>query len=269
MENNSYIQKNLKTSNRVDHSKNIIEVNNVSFNYGDEEVLKDITLNIHMGDYLGIVGPNGAGKTTLLKIILGLLNPSHGSIKLFGQDVKKFKDWSRVGYVPQKATNFDVNFPATVREVVAMARFAKRGLFRFATKEDDAIIEISLKHVDMWGYKDRLIGDLSSGQQQRIFIARALAGQPEIIFLDEPTTGVDQNAQNEFYNLLRKLNKELNLTLVLVTHDIDRIIKEAMHIACVDRILVCHTSSEEFIKQSEFLNISGQNIKVITHHHNH
>ena len=255
-------------SGQVDHSKNIIEIKDISFSYGGEEVLKDITLNIHKGDYLGIVGSNGAGKTTLLKVILGLLDSSKGSIKLFGQDIKKFKDWSKVGYVPQKATNFDVNFPVTVKEVVKMARFAKRGLFHFTKKEDEVIVETTLKQVDMWEYKDRLIGDLSGGQQQRVFIARAIASQPEVIFLDEPTTGVDKNDQNEFYNLLRKLNKELNLTLVLITHDIDRITKEAMHIACIDHILICHTSAEEFIKQSEFLNISGQNIKIITHHHN-
>lgn len=253
----------------VDHTKNIIEISGLSFNYGNEEVLKDITLDIHQGDYLGIVGPNGAGKTTLIKIILGLLRPSQGSIKLFGDDIKKFNDWSKIGYVPQKINNFDSHFPATVKEVVAMARFAKRGLFHFTTKEDANMVENALKQVDMFMYKDRLIGDLSGGQQQKVFIARALAGQPEIIFLDEPTTGVDKKSQQSFYDVLKKLNKELNLTLVLVTHDIDRITKEAMHIACVDHVLVCHTSSEEFIKQSGFLNISGQNVKVITHHHNH
>ncbi len=254
---------------QIDHTKNIIEVKNISFSYGNEEVLKDITLNIHKGDYLGIVGANGAGKTTLLKIILGLLSPSNGSIKLFGQDIKYFKNWSKIGYVPQKATNFDVNFPVTVREVVAMGRLAKRGLFHFLTREDTEIVEAVLKQVDMLDYKDRLIGDLSGGQQQRVFIARALAGQPEIIFLDEPTTGVDKKAQNEFYNLLRKLNKELDLTLVLITHDIDKITKEAMHIACINHVLICHTSAEDFVKQSDFLNIAGHNnIKVITHHHN-
>ena len=240
---------------QVDHTKNIIEVKDVSFSYGNEEVLKDITFEVHKGDYLGVTGPNGAGKTTLFKIILGILEPKNGSVKLFGQDIKHFKDWSKIGYVPQKATNFDSNFPATVKEVVAMARFAKRGLLHRTTKEDGKVIEKSLKQVDMWDYKDRLIGDLSGGQQQRVFIARALAGQPEIIFLDEPTTGVDKKSQDDFYNILRELNKDLDLTLVLVTHDIERITKEAMHIICVDHTLVCHTSPEEFLKESESLNI--------------
>ena len=253
---------------QVDHTKNIIEIKNVSFGYNsNEEILKDITFDVHKGDYLGIVGSNGAGKTTLLKLILRLLPLSSGSVKIFGKDIKQFKDWSRIGYVPQKATNFDVNFPATVKEVVEMARFAKRGLFHRTTGEDKIMVEKSLRQVNMWGYKDRLIGDLSGGQQQRIFIARALAGEPEIIFLDEPTTGVDKKSQDDFYNILRELNKNLDLTLVLVTHDVERITKEAMHIACIDHTLVCHTSPEEFLKESELLDISGQKIKIITPHH--
>ena len=200
-------------------------------------------------------------------MILRLLPLSSGSVKLFGQDIKQFKDWSKIGYVPQKATSFDVNFPATVKEVVEMARFAKRGLFHRTTKEDKMMVEKSLRQVNTWEYKDRLIGDLSGGQQQRIFIARALAGEPEIIFLDEPTTGVDKKSQDDFYNILRELNKNLDLTLVLVTHDVERITKEAMHIACIDHTLVCHTSPEEFLKESESLDILGQKIKIITPHH--
>jgi len=252
----------------TNHLENIIEIKNISFSYGTDQVLKDVTLDIHKGDYLGIVGGNGAGKTTLLKIILGLLVPSEGLVKIFGTDIKKFKDWSRLGYVPQKATNFDVNFPATVREVVRMGRYAKKGLFHWINKSDEQIIDDSLNHVGMTSYQDRLIGDLSAGQQQRVFIARALTGQPEVIFLDEPTTGIDKNSQDEFYRLLKKLNKELHLTLILVTHDVERILKEAMHIACIDHRLVCHSSPEEFLRDNPSLSIGGQTVKIIEHHHN-
>ncbi len=253
---------------QVDHSKNIIEIKDVCFSYRNEEVLKNITLDIHQGDYLGVVGPNGAGKTTLIKLMLGLLPLNCGSIKLFGQDIKDFRDWSKIGYVPQKATNFDVNFPVTVRQVVAMARYAKKGLFHFTNKDDEIIIEKSLKQVEMWEYKDRLIGDLSGGQQQRVFIARAIAGEPEIVFFDEPTSGVDKKTQDEFYTLVKELNEKSGLTIVLVSHDIERITAEAMHIACVDHTLVCHTSSQEFLEESESLNIFGHKIKNIYHHHN-
>lgn len=234
----------------VDHGENIIEVNNISFSYNDHEVLNNITLAIHSGDYLGVVGGNGAGKTTLIKIILGLLKPSSGSVKLFGEDISKFKDWSKIGYVPQNATSFDVNFPATVEEVVLMGRYGRRGLFSRLTREDRDKTRDALLRIEMWQYRDRLIGDLSSGQQQRVFIARALAGDPEVIFLDEPTVGVEKHIKDEFYALLRKLNEELHLTVVLITHDIESIAHEAMHIACIDCTLFFHDSIDQYFKDT-------------------
>jgi zinc transport system ATP-binding protein len=253
---------------QVDHNKNIIEVKDVSFSYGrDENVLQDITLGIQKGDYIGLIGPNGAGKTTLLKIMLDLLKPKNGTVKLFGQDINVFKAWQKIGYVPQKAVNFDANFPATVFEVVSMGINTKIKLFNRSTAEDKKTAQDSLKKVDMLVYKDKLIGDLSGGQQQRVFIARALVNKPEVIFLDEPTAGIDKEAQDEFYKLLQKLNKEEGITLVLVSHDIDRLMKEVMHIACLDRTLTCHTSPEEYLAASEPLNIHGENVKVIPHHY--
>lgn len=231
---------------QVDHTKNIIEVNDVSFSYGDENVLKNIDFQVHKGDYLGIVGPNGAGKTTLIKIMLGLLKPDSGSVKIFTD---------RIGYVPQKATNFDENFPATAKEVVAMGNFKNK-----------KAVENAIEKVGMSDFKNKLIGELSGGQQQRIFIARALAAEPEVVFLDEPTTGIDQESQEEFYNLLKKLNEQMGLTLVLVSHDIEKVLKEAMHIACIDHTLVCHSSPKEYLQSvsdSEF----GSDIKILPHHH--
>jgi zinc transport system ATP-binding protein len=234
----------------IDHTENVIEIQNVSFSYNDNEVLKNINLSVHRGDYLGLVGGNGAGKTTLLKIVLGLLKPDSGKIKLFGQDFSDFKDWSKIGYVPQKATNFDINFPATAEEVVLMGRFGKRGLFHRTNEIDMGKVHEALKHVDMLDHQYQLVGDLSGGQQQRVFIARALAGDPEVIFLDEPTVGVEKDIKDDFYKLLRKLNKELNLTVILVTHDIESMAHEAMHIACIDRTLVFHNSVDNFFKES-------------------
>lgn len=252
---------------KVDHSKKVAEIADVSFSYGNEEVLKDITLDIHEGDYLGLVGPNGAGKTTLLKIMLGLLAPEKGQIKLFGTDLKKFKRWSDIGYVPQKATNFDVNFPVTAGEVVLMGRYGKKGLFSHTGKIDEHIAERSLREVGMLEYKNRLIGDLSGGQQQRIFIARALAGEPKIIFLDEPTSGIDERTQDEFYAIIKKLNQELDLTIVLVSHDIEKITKEVMHVACVDKTLLYHETPEKFLKSVHAKEFVGENAKFTAHHH--
>jgi len=253
----------------VDHSKNIIETKNISFAYGKEDVLKNITLDIHQGDYIGMLGPNGAGKTTLFKIMLGLLRPKMGTVKLFGEDISKFKDWQKIGYVPQTATNFDANFPATVFEVVAMGLSKKSHWFNRKTKTDLKRIATALEEVNMLPYQDRLIGDLSGGQQQRVFIARALVNNPEVLFLDEPTAGVDSATQNGFYEMLQTLNKNLGITLVLVSHDIERLTKEVMHIVCVDRTLTCHTSPEEYLKESESTNILGHKYKILPHNHNH
>ncbi len=251
----------------VDHTKNIIEVQDVSFAYGKTAVLKNISFTIHEGDYLGVIGPNGSGKSTLLKVILGLLKPTTGTIKLFGSDGLHFKEWSKIGYVPQKAINFDPLFPATVREVVSMGRFGKRGLVRSLTPEDNVIVERSLGQVEMLEHHDRLIGDLSSGQQQRVFIARALAGEPEVIFLDEPTVGVDVKTQEQFYILLKKLNQEMGITLVLVSHDIDVVANEVTELACINQTLIYHGEPEEFVKGDYLQKLYGKNIRQILHDH--
>lgn len=251
----------------VDHTKNIIEVQNVSFSYGQTEVLENISLTIHRGDYLGIIGPNGSGKTTLLKVMLGLLKPTAGTIKFFGSDRLGFKDLSRVGYVPQKAINFDSMFPATVREVVSMGRYGKLGLFHGLKPADKMIVDRSLKQVEMFDLQARQVSDLSSGQQQRVFIARALAGEPEVIFLDEPTVGVDVKSQEQFYLLLKKLNQELGITLILVSHDIDVVANEVTELACINHTLVYHGMPDEFVKGDYLQKLYGKNIRQILHDH--
>ncbi|MBI5728796.1 MAG: metal ABC transporter ATP-binding protein [Candidatus Magasanikbacteria bacterium] len=251
----------------VDHSKNIIEVQGVSFGYTNELALKNIDLNVHAGDYLGIIGPNGGGKTTLLKIMLGLLQPTEGSVKLFGQPMEKFKAWPRIGYVPQKAVQFDAAFPATVEEVVAMGRAARRGLLHPLTQMDREKITNALVQVDLAAERKRLIGDLSGGQQQRVFIARALAGEPEVIFLDEPTAGVDVKAQEQFYALLKKFNQTLGLTLLLVSHDIDVVANEATELACINQALVYHGAPQAFVKGDYLNQLYGKETKFILHDH--
>lgn len=230
----------------VNHEENIIEVRNLSFTYNGNDVLSHANLTVHRGDYLAVVGGNGAGKTTLLKIMLGLLKPTSGTVHIFGTNLADFKDWHRIGYVPQKATSFDAAFPATVLEVVLMGRYARRGLFHGTTEEDRQKSLEALQAVDMEPFQDRLIGDLSGGQQQRVFIARALAGQPEIIFLDEPTAGVEKGIRKQFYDLLQTLNKDLHLTVVIVTHDVEDMAHEAMHVACLDCTLFYHESVGDY-----------------------
>jgi zinc transport system ATP-binding protein len=250
---------------QIDHTKNIIELHNISFSYGEEKVLENINLDIHKGDYLGIIGPNGGGKSTLLKIMIGLLEPSSGKVTVFGKDIKKFHERWKIGYVAQKVSHFDTNFPLTVEEVVSMGHFAKKGLFKTLTKEDKDDINEAICQVEMLQFRKRLIGDLSGGQQQRVFIARALAAKPEVIILDEPTVGVDVKAQEQFYALLKKLNQELHLTLVLVSHELDVVAHEATEIACINKDLVYHGAPKEFLEGDYFQKLYGKGVKFILH----
>ncbi len=222
---------------QIDHTKNIIEVKDLSFSYGDHKILHGVNLNVHRGDYLGVVGPNGGGKTTLIKLILGLLKPDKGEVLIFGEPASKLRDKKRIGYVAQKVTNFDPIFPITAGDVVGLGK-----------NNDRKNIKWALEIVEMEKYSNRLIGELSGGQQQRIFIARALAQKPEIIFLDEPTTGIDASAQEEFLDFLKKLNRELDITLILISHDINIITEEATEIAYVNKTLTYYDNPKDFLK---------------------
>ena len=210
-----------------DHSKNVIEIKDVSFSYGAGLVLKDINLNIHKGDYIGIVGPNGGGKTTLIKLILSLLNLKTGYIHV---------DCKNLAYVGQKASNIDQKFPITVGEVVNLG-----------TDRESALK--AMADVEITDLKNKMVGELSGGQLQKVFIALALAQKPEILFLDEPTSGIDQASQKDFYKLLKKLNQEMGITLVIISHDVDVITKEATEIAAINQGLVFYGNASEFIKE--------------------
>jgi zinc transport system ATP-binding protein len=249
---------------RVNHQKNIISVRDISFAYGDVPVLENISLDIHEGDYLGVIGPNGSGKTTFLKIILGLIKPQSGTVEIFGEKVEDFRDWKKIGYVAQKAANFDANFPATVNDVVLMAR-SRKFLRAFSASDRDAAAK-ALKDVGIFDLKNRLIGDLSGGQQQRVAIARALINRPAVIFLDEPTTGIDVRSENEFYSLIKKLNDDLKITIVIVSHDLAMVTKEVDHIACIDRTLVCHATPKEYLQALRPAEVSGEAVRVVSHH---
>ncbi len=241
--------------------ENIIEITGVNFKQDTSRILEDINLEIKRGEFLGIIGPNGAGKTTLLKIMLGLVKPTSGTIKLFGEDIHRFKDWYKIGYIPQHALSFDANFPVSVFEVVSMGRFSKKGLFKNLGIEDMQAIEDALEIVGMREYKNRRIGELSGGQQQRVFIARALSSQPELLILDEPTAGVDIAGQKEFYDFLERLHNEKKITLVLVTHDIGNITSRIGKLACINKRMYpgCHPE--------ELFGYAPEGMKFVHHLH--
>jgi zinc transport system ATP-binding protein len=229
--------------------RDLIEIANLSFSYGSAPILENVNLRVHAGDYLAITGENGSGKTTLLKLILGLLPLQKGEIKLFGVPLAEFKDWRKIAYVPQKATNFDNNFPITAEEVIMMGRYARIGLFKNPTRKDKDQVAAALRQVQMERFAKRQISDLSSGQQQRIFIARALVSEPEIVFLDEPTTGVDREARRKFFQLLQTMNKKLGLTILLISHEIDQTAAQTMRAARLNKTLQIDNSPAENIHE--------------------
>ncbi|MCR1900035.1 metal ABC transporter ATP-binding protein [Irregularibacter muris] len=248
----------------------IVEVKNITFGYDEQRVLENTSLDIYKGDYMGIIGPNGSAKSTLVKLILGILTPYRGRVKLFQEDIKKFKQWNKVGYISQKATSFNKNFPATVEEIIVSNLPLGNKLLGTKGKKEKEAIDHVLEVVKMQDYKNRLIGNLSGGQQQRVFIARTLASNPELIFLDEPTVGIDVKSQELFYDIMGKLNKEMNMTIVMISHDIGVITEKANRIACMGNRKVHTSQCDSSVEIEKFIkNIYGDKVKMIDHHHDH
>ncbi|TYO97997.1 metal ABC transporter ATP-binding protein [Desulfallas thermosapovorans] len=218
----------------------MIELNNVHFTYGCHPVLDGISLHVHEGEVVGITGPNGAGKSTLLYIILGLLKPQSGEVKILGVPVNRFREWHRIGYVSQRATLFNRSYPATVFEVVLSGRAALRGMFRFFGRGDKRCAEEALERVNMLSWRNTPISALSGGQQQRVMIARALAVKPRILVMDEPTNGVDAANLADLARLLKDLRSD-GVTMLLVSHEPEWLSSLASRRVCLDRkICSCH-----------------------------
>lgn len=197
----------------------VIEVKGCSFAYRKELILDGVDFWVEHGQFVCVIGSNGAGKSTLLRLLLGELHPLGGSIRLFGQPVERFHDWPRIGYVPQNAGAGAAGFPATVREVVSTGLYTGAGRLPFAGAAQRERVRRALEVVGMERWERRRIGELSGGQLQRVLVARALVGGPDMLLLDEPTTGVDADACEALYALLHRLNTGQGLSIVMVTHD--------------------------------------------------
>jgi zinc transport system ATP-binding protein len=243
----------------------IVVLRGVSFAYAGTPVLVDIDLTIKEGDFLAVIGPNGSGKTTLVKVILGLLQPAEGQVMLFGKPPGDLSDRGRIGYVPQKATHVDPFFPASAEEVVGMALLAESRAA--AARERRGRVLRALDIVGMGEFGRWPIGRLSGGQQQRVFIARALVTSPKILFLDEPTTGVDTETQTSFYDLLDRLNRQEGLTIVLITHDIGIVNKHVTSVACLNQRLAYHGTHAEFCRSDVFRDMVSRGDHLISHEH--
>src|SRR3970040_2315882 len=243
-----------------------VELEGVGVSYGEVRVLDGINLTVEPGDFLGIIGPNGSGKTTLLRVMLGLLEPQEGSVRLFGQPPASFREWRRVGYVPQRAA-LDPSLPVTVQDVVASRLVASLRRLQRIGRAQRARVTEALARVGMEGHAQARIGALSTGQQQRVLIARALVCDPELIILDEPTGGVDPRAQTSFYAMLHHLNREREVTLILVSHDIGVVAKEVTKLACLNRRLIFHGRPGDFLSDAALTALYGPSVRIVSHDH--
>jgi zinc transport system ATP-binding protein len=232
----------------------VLEVENVNYR-STQPVLSDVSFNIKEGEYACLIGPNGAGKSTLLKIILGFLKPDTGKVRLFGESLENFKDWSKIGYVSQKSAQIGLEFPATVREVLENT-FPRN-------KNINTKIKETLDLVGIGAFENKLINELSGGERQKVFLARSMMSDPKILLLDEPTVAIDTESQAAFYLLLKSLNAT-GVAIVMVTHDISVVSKESTKILCLNQKLLFHGTSKDFNFQA--LGISDF-MKEVNHNH--
>jgi len=241
----------------------IIRFSHATFGFPGVIALKDITLGIAEGEFVGIIGPNGSGKTTLCKAVLGLMRPLEGSLKIFDCSCEKLRchHRARIGYLPQKG-RLDQNFPITVLETVMMGRYGALGLFRRPAKQDREIALQALANVGMQDHRDTALGHLSSGQQQRVLIARALAQQPQVLLLDEPTTGIDITTQHSVLDLVRRLHRDLGLTVLLVTHDINMIRQQVDRLVLLKTRLFAAGAPEAVLKLDILQQVYGKDLVI-------
>ncbi len=217
----------------------IIEIIDLWFSFNSLPVLKEVNLTVHRGDFIALLGPNGGGKTTLLKLMLGLLRPDRGSIKVFNEPAGK--STHRIGYMPQHL-HFNQSFPISVLDVVLMGKLRPgKGWSRYSHK-DKLAAQKAMEQMEMWEFRNRRVGELSGGQQQRVFIARALVDEPEVLFLDEPTASVDTKHQTDLFDILKELNK--TVTIIVVSHDVGIVSSHVKSVACVNQQVFHHDDSE-------------------------
>lgn len=240
----------------------VIELRGVSFAFDGPLVLADVDLQVPRGEFLGIVGPNAGGKSTLLKLVLGLIEPTAGQIRVLGG--RPVKARRRLGYVPQYPA-FARDFPITVEQVVLMGRLGAGHWFGAYSATDRAVARRAMAETEITALADRHIQQLSGGQLQRVLLARALAAEPEILLLDEPTANIDQRMESDIFDLLASLNDRM--TILVVSHDVAFISGYVDRVACLNRTLMCHRTEE--IDGHTIQELYGEDVRMVAHHHSH
>jgi len=216
--------------------RKVIELKSIWAGYNGDHAIEAIDLVVHERDFVGIIGPNGAGKSTLFKVMLGLLTPTQGKISILGQPPASARN--AIGYVPQYV-DFDHDFPINVWDVVMMGRLSNRHLFRGFTTEDHDVVSQTLDELELTEYKDEALSELSIGERRRVYIARALASEPEILLLDEPTDSIDSRMNLKIFDILKTLNERI--TILMISHDLGVISSYVKTIACLNKRLHSHS----------------------------
>ncbi len=244
----------------------VISLQNVWVRYDGSMTLEDVSLKVDAGEILSIVGPNGGGKSTLLRTIMGFKEPFRGTVEVLGTAPRKARRGS-IGYLPQKSS-YDYGIPVSVFDVVAMARYAGKRLVERLDSQDRADIITALEAVEMASLKDSHFGSLSEGQKQRVLIARAIAVRPRILLLDEPSTGLDALAQDNFYQMLLRLRDSLGVTIVMVSHDIGAVSRIVDRLACLKTKIHFHGRPGDCLSDESLAEVFGKNVMFISHNKN-
>lgn len=241
-----------------------IDLKNVSYAVEGKIILKDINLAVREGVFLGVVGPNGGGKTTLLKIILGILTATSGSVRVFGATPAELRGTGKIGYLPQHI-NIDPNFPASAMDVVLMGGHKNGKLFYNNRDKEEA--KRCLDLMGMLSKKDKAFGSLSGGEQQRVSIARAFVANPQLLILDEPSTGIDTVGQENFYDFLKEMRKKQSLTIIMVSHDIGAIDTYVDDMACLNNAIHYHGPPSDIQTPDLLKKLYGKDVELIKHGH--
>ena len=246
----------------------VIVVKNLSFAYAGNEVVSNVSFSVEKGDYIALIGHNGSGKTTLIKLLLGILRPTGGEVFIFGKRLENFDQWEKVGYLPQNIGLFNPLFPATVREIVSLGLLARKGFPKRLTSKDYQAVQKSLMQMDIVSLGDKLIGELSGGQLQRTFLARAIVNQPEILILDEPVSSVDPETREEFFSYASFLNKKNKTTIIIITHDIGHSVKYTNKLLFLDKRLIFYGDYKSFCISKEMAkHFDPELLHIICHQH--